>query len=306
MVFSSSKMMVSIFGLPLDPVQGIAAGEPEKITSDEMVKTQPAISRDGTKLAYGSYGRVSSGTMEVRSKDMASGREATVAPTSPIFFFFPQINPDGSKIVYTDRVEGKLSAFLVAGETSGSHRICDDCIVRSFFTNTEEVLVQYGNELVRQSLADGSKTPVLEVNSGTLQDASLSSDDRWLSFQLQTPSGGYAIHVVPVADKPLSEKEGILIADESSYQQSPRWSKNDTIIYFISERDGFSCIWAQRLDPSTKTLSGGPFAVYHFHQTRLRFNRPRNFGTLSIAGDRLVFPLAETSGNIYMKNIEGK
>ena len=306
MVFSSTKMPISIYSLSLNPVQGTAEGVPQKITHDEMVKTQPAISRDGSTLVYGAYGRVSSGTMEVRRKDMASGRETIVATPSRSILFYPQISADGSEIIYGDRVDGKYHSFLVAGETSGSRRICEDCITRCFYSNSKSAIVQYGNDLMRQNLADGSQTPVLKPKAGTVQDACLSSDDRWLAFQLAEPAGGYAIYIAPLGRYPVPEKDWIPVAEESSYQQSPRWSKDDSILYFISERDGFSCIWAQRLDPSTKTPSGSPFAVHHVHQSRLWHNRPRTWGTISLAGDRLIFALAEMSGNIYMTKLEDR
>ena len=83
---------------------------------------------------------------------------------------------------------------------------------------------------MRQNLADGSQTPVLKVNSGTIQDACLSSDYQWLAYQIKKPSGGYAIYVARVGSRPVSEHDIILIAYESSYQKSPRWSKDDSII----------------------------------------------------------------------------
>ena len=237
---------------------------------------------------------------------MAGGRETTVATPSMNYLSFPQISADGSEIVYGDLVAGKWGSFLVAGETSGSRRICDDCVTRCFYANSKDVMVQYGNDLFRQNLADGRQTPVLKTKAGTIQDAVLSSDDRWLALQLARPSGGYAIYVAPLESTPVSEKDWILVAEESTYQQSPRWSKDDGILYFISERDGFSCIWAQRLHPSTKTPSGNPFAIYHVHQARFWHNRPRNWGTISIAQDRLIFLLYEISENIYMTKLDGE
>jgi serine/threonine protein kinase len=305
MVFSSAKMKISIFSLPLDPVQGTATGEPQKVTRDEMVKTQPAISRDGSKLVYGAYGSISSGTMKVRSREIGSGRETDVATTSMSFLFFPKISADGSEIVYGDLINKKWTSFLVAGETSGSRRICDDCVIRCFYSNSKDAIVQYGTDLVRQNLSDGNRTPILKIGAGTIEDADLSADDRWLAFQIAKPSGGFAIYVAPLGGEPVSEREWIPVADESTHQQSPRWSKDGNMLYFISERDGKSCIWAQRLNPLTKASSGSPFAVYHVHQSRLWFNRPRNWGAISIARDQLYFSMAEISGNIYMTKLEG-
>ncbi len=305
MVFSSSKMAVSIFSISLDAVRGTAAGEPQKITKDEMVKTQPAISRDGSKLVYGAYGRVSSNAMEVRLRDIASGSETAVAaPTASIGVFYPQISADGSEILYGNLVGNKWCSFLIAGEASGSRQICESCIARCFYSNSGNAIVQFDKELVRQNLVNDSRIPVLKTSAGDIQDASLSADDRWLAFQIKKRSGSNAIYVAPVGSRFVAEQEWILVAEESSYQQSPRWSKNDNMLYFISERDGFSCIWAQRLNPSTKAPTGSPFAVFHFHQSTLMFNKPRGWGAISIAGNRLIYMLAEISGNIYMVDLE--
>jgi eukaryotic-like serine/threonine-protein kinase len=104
----------------------------------------------------------------------------------------------------------------------------------------------------------------------------------------------------------VSEQEWILAAGESSHQQSPRWSRDGNVLYFISERDGFSCIWGQRLNPSTKASSRSPFAVHHEHQARLWLNRPRGFGAISITRGQLILSLTEVSGNIYMAKLESK
>ncbi len=40
-----------------------------------------------------------------------------------------------------------------------------------------------------------------------------------------------------------------------------------TRVYFTSTRDGYLCIWAQRLDPVTKHPLGPPFAYEHFHDS---------------------------------------
>jgi len=43
------------------------------------------------------------------------------------------------------------------------------------------------------------------------------------------------------------------------------WSPDGNLLYFISERDGFVCLWAQRLDPATKHPQGAAFPIRHFH-----------------------------------------
>ena len=80
------------------------------------------------------------------------------------------------------------------------------------------------------------------------------------------------------------------------------WSPDGNMLYFLSERDSFRCIWAQRLDPVTKRPTGDAFAVRHFHTSRRSLTTigdPVNLG-LSVAIDKLIFSMVERTGNIWM------
>ena len=78
-------------------------------------------------------------------------------------------------------------------------------------------------------------------------------------------------------------------------------------MYFLSERDGFRCFWAQRLDGATKRPEGEPFAVQHFHQARLSFDPDRFAGIqLSAGPNKLVFPNQERTGNIWLAKLESR
>jgi hypothetical protein len=86
----------------------------------------------------------------------------------------------------------------------------------------------------------------------------------------------------------------------------PRWSPDGNTIYFLSGRDGFRCFWGQRLNPATKDPAGEPFAVQHFHRTRrsLRYIQDSGAIGLAVARDRIVFPLAELTGNIWLTKLK--
>jgi hypothetical protein len=77
------------------------------------------------------------------------------------------------------------------------------------------------------------------------------------------------------------------------------WEWYGNLIYSVSDRDGFSCIWAQRLDGVTKLPIGAPFAVFHAHNARISL---ANTGEayLSIGRDKMLFTMAERTGNIWM------
>jgi hypothetical protein len=76
------------------------------------------------------------------------------------------------------------------------------------------------------------------------------------------------------------------------------WSPDGATLYFLSDRDGFRCIWAQRLNPATKRLAGSPFSVVHFHQAG-RSMVDAGFN-MSVTADSLVFALTDLTGNIWM------
>ncbi|MCP5113883.1 MAG: hypothetical protein GY953_23875, partial [bacterium] len=79
------------------------------------------------------------------------------------------------------------------------------------------------------------------------------------------------------------------------------------LLYFLSDRDGHRCIYAQPLDAKTKKPMGPPIDVAHFHQ----FRRSLRYGwtidlKISVAADKLVFPLVEYTGNIWMTELGEK
>jgi hypothetical protein len=71
------------------------------------------------------------------------------------------------------------------------------------------------------------------------------------------------------------------------------------MLYYVSDRDGFVCIWARRLDPATKKPMDEPRAVVHFHNRHISLGSVYGL-ELSVAKDKLVFNLNEASGNIWL------
>ena len=68
----------------------------------------------------------------------------------------------------------------------------------------------------------------------------------------------------------------------------------------MSDRDGFRCIWAQRLEAETKRPVDRPFAVYHFHQTSRRPSHNVGRVGVAVARDKIVLALEELRGNVWM------
>jgi len=71
------------------------------------------------------------------------------------------------------------------------------------------------------------------------------------------------------------------------------------LIYSVSNRDGFTCVWAQRLDAATKRPVSTPFLAFHAHSARISLSNQGEV-YLSVGRDKMLCNMAERTGNIWM------
>jgi hypothetical protein len=151
-------------------------------------------------------------------------------------------------------------------------------------------------------LPDGPSTPLLMSPDHDLANAQKSADG-WLAFHVITGPTGRQILAAryrPGASTPPGE--WIPVTDGSQMDRNAAWNDRSDTLYFLSERCGFRCIWAQRLDAATKKPLGEPVAVRHFHSARQGLSAIGDVGAigLSFAGGSLYFAQAEQSGDAWL------
>ena len=120
--------------------------------------------------------------------------------------------------------------------------------------------------------------------------ASFSQDGRWALFTSEEGGGRPNMWAAPfrgLQDVPATEWVDL---GEGDY---PRCSPAGRRIYFTLAHDGFECLFSRAVDPATKRPLGPVADVQHFHgrQTPLSL-RPGSF-RLSVAQDKIAFPLGE-------------
>jgi hypothetical protein len=290
-----------LWEVPLDPATGGAAGPARRLTDDDAPKFGFSLSRDGDRLAYSAYFFVQGDERaEVRLQDRTTGEEtvAISVAAANARSLQPRLNPDGSILTWRRRVEGNTTFIGPTGESSG-RALCEGCWVRSFFSNGEHLLVGRGRTLTRMNMDSGEESVLLEVQDRVLLDADLSWDDEALAVVTGGPEGDLAIDVVPVRDAPVPSEEWIRVA-AGDFLDAPRWSPNGKLLYFLSDRDDFLCVWARALDPETHRPVGDPIPIAHAHNSEQKLlSSMRPMWSLAVGQDRLVYNAARSSGNIY-------
>ena len=291
-----------IWKLPINANQAQVQGEPERVISGLSYDAYPSIPTDARRLIYISN---RAGNNDVWLRDLAAGQDTsiTVGATDE---WRGEISPDGSRVVFNRQENDQWSLY-----------------VKDLATETERRVLEGISSLLGW-MPDGKKviyytpSPTLvfrwvDIDTGESSDVRLEHPEYrfgtprysprgdWLVFQLypgESPES--QIYVARVEDgQPLDHSQWIEITSGGE-NKHPWWSPDGNTIYFLSNRDEFSCIWAQPLDPETKQPKGPLKALRHLHgRQRIRNTGAAYFG-YAMTADALYFPAYESRGNIWL------
>ena len=138
-----------------------------------------------------------------------------------------------------------------------------------------------------------------------LAQAKLSHDGKWITFNAVAEQHS-RIFIAPFREERVPTTEWIPLTDGASWDDVPRLSPDDRLLYFISHRDGFRCIWAERLG-ADKRPAGPPWPVYHFHSPRRSLAQESlGYTGLSVGRGVLIFNQGETTGNVWLLDPNGR
>ena len=298
---------IDVWSLPLDADQGVVRGKITRVTQDPAPDTNVSVSRDGERAVFAS---TRSGGSQIWMKDVRNGAE-TQLTAGDAAKSYPHISADGNHVAYGTREGEKWSVYAVSldarGRKGAEERLCEGCGIPGSWSLDAKSLLY---EVLPQSVIGlldfaGFRGEVLVHPKTKLWQGEFSPDDLWVAFMAAEESTG-RIYVVP-ADKLRSSpppETWIAVTGGETWDDKPRWSPDGNLLYFTSERDGFRCLWAQRLDARTKRPSGAPIAVQHFHSSRLSLmNVEYSALEISIARQRALFNAGEVTGNIWAAEI---
>jgi Tol biopolymer transport system component len=293
----------NLWALNTDPASGTVIGEPRPITGGLVERIAPYLSPDGKRIAC----KASSGrTQEIRVLEVATGQEIRIGETSEATP--PVISDDGTQVAYAVREKDGLSIYVVPVTGGVARRICSGCgRPIEWFGHGTRILYDEAaknKEIAVLDVAGGKSTTILRSLVNRIYTPRLSPDRRLLCFTVVTGAAMRRTYLVrfPENGQIPEEEWKPLTGGAPMDERQPVWAPDGRLLYFLSERDGFRCIWAVRFDPASSKAIGEPFPAHHLHQYRhslLDFGDVADIG-LSVAGKTILLAVRDIQANIWL------
>ena len=313
--FTSRSEQTRLWSFPFNAATGQLGNAGQPITAAGIDAYFPELSADGHKLAFVTN---RAGKRELRVRSLVDGSE-TILITDDLSRSSPRWSRDGKRLAY--------SRENTAKSVSAQNRW--DIATLSAAGGDEQVLTT-ARPLVEPTWdwsADGARilvgfmrgTPVrrligtLPVSAAphaeaqmrvvtshpdeNLYQARFSPDDRWISFctAKMNQAGISTIYVVPAGGG-----EWTRLTEGRHFDDKPRWAPDGRTLYFISNRTGFFNVWGIRFEPVTGQPVGEPFRVTPFDSPSQMILEDVRTMELALATNRLVLPLMEVTGNLWI------
>jgi Tol biopolymer transport system component len=242
---SASSYDTNLWEVPIDPVRGEVAGEPRQLTKGLMDQNAPNPFPDGSRLVHkATAGR----TQEIRVLDIASGRDTRIAETSDVTQ--PVVSEDGTQLAYAVREQDAWSTYTVPAAGGIARRLCNGCgRPVQWIGNDARILYDKAaknKEIGVLDVASGKTTTILRSTVRSIYTPRLSPDRRLLIFTSLTGGRDAKLYVVPFSDDRLVPEQEYrqVIQSPASDERQALWSPDGRLLYFLSDRDGFRCVWA--------------------------------------------------------------
>jgi Tol biopolymer transport system component/DNA-binding winged helix-turn-helix (wHTH) protein len=316
LAFGSRFDRTLVWSLPFDPASGQITGEGEPITPEGANARILDVSPDGTRLVYRVNGRKSD-ELWIRSLAGRDDRLRRVEVDAAIVH--PRWSRDGTQLAYLRRPVDSAQAaavVLLSANDEGEQQVFPAAqtteMVYDWGPDDHSFLVRCRTGSALSAICRLSTAPasglkpemrVIASDEGrNLYAAAYSPQGRWVSFIAAPDLSRSTVFVSPAAGGAWIPVTG---AEDHSFEDLPRWAPDGRTLYFLSNRTGFWNVWGRRFDPEAGAPVGGVFQVSRFDSS-MQMVGPNTSGLqMAITRDRLVLPVTQTSGGVWvLENVD--
>jgi eukaryotic-like serine/threonine-protein kinase len=288
----------------VDSASASKPAEAVKLTHAAEPDYSPNVSGNGRWLVF----ERGFGTKhDIWIKDMQSGAESLFA-SSAMEKHSPIIDDTGTRLVFEGREENVASVFTaVQGQSPRKLTIeCEN--PTSWFDLNRSFFCKQGlpSKIKIVDIDTAVSFTVLEKKDYSLSEATWSPQNQYLLFTASrngTSKQVFAVRFSKNARMPVGE--WIPITSETEFSGRPRWSGDGKTIFYLSTRDGFSCVWGQHFDPRSGRTTSPPFGIIHYHNPRFSPHVvvERAFN-LTAAGDSIYLNVGEINASVWIGTLK--
>ncbi len=297
-----NNLSTNIWHAPVDAASGKVAGGAVRITSGVNPSFAPSPSKDGKRFAYVGD---PPGSAEVRVRDVATGKDARLAEAKG--WSAVVLSADGSTIAYSSDQRDNSAIYSVSTDGGFPKKICGAC-GRPVEWSPDRTKLFFDNggpdrrEIHVLDVASGRSTLLLKDPERGLTMPRLSPDGRSLVFTMVLGGRARRTFIAPYTGQEVPASEWKVLVEGTDLDRQPHWAPSGQLVYFLSDRDGFRCVWAQPVDQATRQASGAPFAAHHLHQIRYNLEPIEDVAKvgLSVAGGHMFYAAFELQSNVWL------
>lgn len=249
-----------------------------------------------------------SGVRDVWVADL-NGKDEQAVTSFRLIGYRPVLSPDGNRIVYPAMIAGKCAVVMQNLVGTKASAVLEGCFNVWDWSPDGSNLLTFQNAQTTtvevRKVATGEKRVAITHPTNGLFGPRFSPDGRWIAFAAGISSPQARLFIAPFRGEPSPEREWIQVIPEANTGE-PAWSPDGNILYFHSKRDGYHCIWAQKLGPGKRPV-GEPIPVLHLHSSGfgMYFLKAAEFD-MAVTRNQLILNLAKGAGNIWTTTIERK
>jgi Tol biopolymer transport system component len=298
-LFSRMEKTVDIWSLPLDGDRGVAAGVLQRVTDDHVMIAAPSIGPNAAKMIYLSN---KTGVSDVWVKDLKTGGESAITSYQYVAYR-PVLSPDEHRVAYRTMIDKQCAIVLHDLDPGGGKTAPSGCFsIWDWSPDGASLLIYNPADPVVSAelwnIESGQTQPLLSRPKFSVFDAGFSGDGKWIAFSAGVSLMESEIYVARLRGAAIEETEWIPITRGGGSLSA--WSPAADTLYFHSRRDGFHCIWAQKLNGAKRPL-GDPYAIQHLHSASfgMYVTKPYEFH-MSVTRDRLALNLAKEKANLWI------